>query len=249
MPGDLRIVHRVMQRIGQGRRSHAGFAEQRGVATASQADLADAVDDGDLGRAARGIGQAGDIVGEIDGAGIITGPAECGALDLVPIAQAIQKACRLGRLAAIGPAGHELPGLGRRDMPAAGKGVGQLRRQGIDEALHIGPLRGRHAGLGQAVHRALVFLAMVHARGHPDLVEEIPEEGRLQHGAGEGQAAGGLHPDLAGRRRQDIAAVGLSAFVEAFGEGDHRLAGAPEAGDLVGKLLGMDEIDPGIAQA
>ena len=64
-----------------------------------------------------------------------------------------------------------------------------------------------------------------------------------------GQAAGGLHPDLAGRRRQDIAAVGLSAFVEAFGEGDHRLAGAPEAGDLVGELLGMDEIDPGIAQA
>ncbi len=116
-----------------------------------------------------------------------------------------------------------------------------LAEPGVQQLLQVFPLGRRQLPVGEGVHRALVFLALVEPRHDAELVQRLAQERRLQGQAGHVEAAGGLQPDLAEGARQVIVQGAVAALAEALREGDRELAALAKLHDRLTQLLHLGD--------
>ena len=127
--------------------------------------------------------------------------------------------------------------LAAGSLPLARHVIDELAIEAVDQLLQVLACRRGEARLGEAVGRALVFVALAALDTDAQPVQPGLEERRLDREAGHAKAAARLQPDLVERRGEIVVGQVGAAAAQRFGEADGELALAAEAGDRLAQLL------------
>ncbi len=167
---------------------------------------------------------------------------------LVPIAEAIDEVRRQRLVGEKRSAVDQLGNLRLRQLAGGGDAAHDLSGGRAQQILNFLALRRGHRGLGEAVHRSLVFLAMSKAGEDAEAVERAAEERDFAVQADQAERPQRLQPDLVERGREIIGPGAGAELAEAVGEDDREFAFRAKIGNRVAQFLAGGETERVAAQ-